>query len=96
MNTKSAKINKTGDGISAEGARVLGKALLVNTTLTSLNLAGESQRKNKPNNEIAPMKKTKTGNKVRGEGACALGEALKINSTLKALDLESLKQVQVN
>ena len=52
-------MNKTGGGISAEGARVLGKALLVNTTLTSLNLAGEHQRKSKPNNEIALMEKTK-------------------------------------
>ena len=87
-------MNKTGDGISAEGARALGKALLVNTTLTSLNLAGEHQRKNKSKNEITPMAKTKTGNKVRGEGACALGEALKINTTLKTLDLESLNQAQ--
>ena len=44
---KIGKRQLSGDGIGEEGAKAMSEMLLVNTTLTSLNLRGEEEKEEK-------------------------------------------------
>ena len=84
------------------GAKALSKALMVNTTLTTLELPGNSIGRNgakalskalKLNSSLTTL--NLTNNSIDFSGIQALSEALKSNSTLSTLDL-SQNSINVN
>ena len=84
------KHQQAGNGIGAEGARALSEALKTNTTLKSLDLYGEKEKKKAESGwigDIANNQHKQADSLIVDEGAKALSETLKTNTTLQSLHL---------
>ena len=91
------EINLLCNGVGVEGAKVIGEALKVNTSLTTINLngnkigdeggkaIGEALKVNTSLTEILLQR-----NNIGDEGAKAIGEALKVNTSLTELFLQKI------
>ena len=67
---------------------LLSKVLMINTTLTELDLSREHKRNQvKTNKKNTLFSSHTTENDIKGKGATSLSEALKTNTTLTKLDL---------
>ena len=79
----------------SDGAKSIVEALKTNTSLTSLDLEGETTEKTREkekrhkHDQIKSPHTTITGNNIGVEGAQSIGEALKTNTPLTSLDLTS-------
>ena len=85
-------IKWTGNGIGAEGASKISESLMVNTTLTELDLYGNEEwaikeKKNEWRNEWNDDK-WRTGNSIGDSGAIKMSELLRKNTTLTTLNLK--------
>ena len=78
----------TGNDIKGEGACALSEALIINRTLTELDLSGEQQKAQEGTEQVNTNGTDKAGNEIKVEGARALSEALKINTKLATLKLQ--------
>ena len=86
---KQKFIWRTGNYINPEGGRLIGEALITNTTLTSLNLGSDEITEWIVNEREPIWTSNRIGDEGATEGARMISEALKTNTTLTDLNLES-------
>ena len=77
----------TDNGIGEEGAKVMSKMMKTNTTLTSLNLCSEEEKKKQGGEGRENNVNLFPDNEVKEEGVKAISEMLKVNTTLTSLSL---------
>ena len=86
----------TDKNVRDEGARMISEALKINTTLISLNLRGDWNKKRDKRRWKRKRLIRWTGIKIRTEGARMISGALKMNSTLTELNLSGERKKKRN
>ena len=87
---------KAGNLIEPGGAHALSEALMVNTSLTTLEMerAQPTKQQGISKQAIYDNSYAQTDNRFGSEGTSALGEALKVNATLTTLNMRGVQQQQ--
>ena len=98
LQTSTRYLNAGGNDIGLEGGRQVGRALCMNTVLTTLDLA-QNRIEDVASTEIAEAIKVNTvllelslaSNQITATGGSALGEGLSVNSTLVTFEMQNNK-----
>ena len=83
----------TVNNIRSQGANSLSESLMVNSSLTELNLSGSAKDMKWKDETKEEENEKRIGNQIGPEGGVSFRESLKINTTLTSLDLSRIYNV---